>query len=72
MVDAQMIAEKVRHLSPPRQQEVLDFVDFLSMRDAPPPLRSLEGLWQGFDVTPETLDEARLELWACFPREDIG
>ncbi len=32
---------------------------------------SLRGLWQGVDITDEDIAEARREMWASFPREDI-
>ncbi len=35
------------------------------------PRKSLRGLWQGLDITPEDIDELRSEMWANFPREDI-
>ena len=33
--------------------------------------KSLRGLWQGLDITPEEIDEVRREMWSNFPREDI-
>ena len=33
--------------------------------------KSLRGLWRGLDITEEEIDEARREMWAGFPREDI-
>jgi len=37
----------------------------------PAPRKSLRGLWQGLDITEEEIAEARREMWANFPREDI-
>ena len=33
--------------------------------------RSLRGLWRGLDLTEDTISEARREVWAELPREDI-
>jgi hypothetical protein len=35
------------------------------------PKRSLYGLWSGVSISAEEIDEARQEMWANFPREDI-
>jgi len=35
------------------------------------PRRSLYGLWSDVRISAEEIDEARRELWANFPREDI-
>jgi hypothetical protein len=35
------------------------------------PRVSLRGLWQGARVTEEEISEARREMWADFPRDDI-
>jgi len=37
----------------------------------PTPRKSLRGLWRGLDITEEEIAEARREMWANFPREDI-
>ena len=66
------IVEKVRALPPERQQEVLDFVEFLEQRGKPKqPLKSAEGLWAhlGVDITEEDIAEVRREMWRNFPRE---
>ena len=73
---ADTILEKLRRL-PPRERlrviaQVLPEVE-RELREPKPPLRSLRGLWKGlgFDIGPEEIDEARREVWAGFPREDI-
>lgn len=69
---AELIAQKTSVLSPERQQEVLDFVEFLELRELPQgTLRGLDGLWQGFDLSPDDLDQARRELWGDFPRAGV-
>ncbi len=68
------VAERMRALPPDRQQEVLDFVEFLERKSAPPqPLRSLYGLWAnlGIDITEQDLEEARREMWGAFPRNGV-
>ncbi len=64
--------DKVRNLSPERQREVLDFVEFLQQRSVPKkPGMSLYGIWSHLDVNAEDIDEIRREMWASFPRDDI-
>jgi hypothetical protein len=70
----EQIAETVRLLPPERQQEVLDFVEFLARRCvAGTPRHSSEGLWADLDIhiTDEDIDEVRREMWQNLPREDI-
>ena len=68
----ELIAQKTSALSPEKQQEVLDFVEFLQLREAPKrPLRGLDGLWQGFDLSSDDLEKTRRDLWGDFPRTDI-
>jgi hypothetical protein len=67
------ILEKVRALPPARQSEVLAFVDTL---EAPrrKPFRNPEGILAdlNFTLTEEDLAEARREMWANFPHDDIA
>jgi hypothetical protein len=70
----QAVLEVLRKLPPQRQQEVLDFAEFLGSKDAPPRQRqSLEGLWAdlGATVSAEDIDEARREMWGDSPREGV-
>lgn len=70
----QMVLERLRGLPPEKQQEVLDFVEFLYHKSSPKqPRRSLMGLWAdlGVKITEEDIAEARREMWGNFPREDI-
>jgi hypothetical protein len=72
MTTWEMIAERARELPLDQQREVLDFVEFLRARQAPKrPLVDVAGLWKGFDVSPEDIEQARRELWGGFPREDV-
>ena len=66
----QSLVDKLRMLPPDKQQEALDFVEFLQQKaQARQPRRSLEGLWAdlGLDVTEEDIAEARREMWGNFP-----
>ncbi|MFQ4146176.1 DUF2281 domain-containing protein [Chlorogloeopsis sp. ULAP02] len=55
-----------------KQQEVLDFVEFLKMRMSPKTHRNLRGLWADLqvDLTEDDITEAKHEMWGHFP-EDI-
>jgi len=69
----QAVLEKLRSLPPQKQQEVLDFVDFLGEKQGKRPRRSLRGLWAdlGTDITEEDISEIRRQMWKHFPREDV-
>ncbi len=68
----QAILENLRQLPPEKQQEVLDFAEFLRQKTTlkQPPL-SLKGLWADLeiDLGEEDIAEARREMWGNFPRE---
>lgn len=70
----QSILEKVHVLPPEKQQEVLDFVEFLQDKSVPKqPRRSVKGLWAdlGVRITEEDIAEVRREMWKNFPREAL-
>jgi hypothetical protein len=70
----ELVLEKVKGLPPDKQQEVLDFAEFLKQKcTVKRPRRSLEGLWADFhiDITDDDIAAARLEMWGTFPREDV-
>ena len=73
MTIEQEVVEKRRDLPPEKQQEVLDFVDFLKEKNggAKKPRRSLRGLWADLNiqVTEEDITQARREMWGNFPRD---
>jgi len=66
------IAEKTLDLSQKQQEEVLRFVESLR-RDAGSmgPRKSLRGIWKGFDISSEDIDQARSEMWSTFPHSDL-
>ncbi len=69
------VLEKLRDLPPDKQQEVLDFVDFLREKKAiKASHRSLRGLWAdlGVDISEEDITEARRGMWEEFPRHDVA
>lgn len=35
------------------------------------PRKSLRGIWRGVDITEDDISQARSEMWANFPREDV-
>ena len=68
------LIERVRSLPAEKQQEVLDFANFLGSQEVGPPkkpLKSLRGLLKEFnlDISAEDIAEARREMWGNFPRE---
>ncbi|NJR63682.1 MAG: DUF2281 domain-containing protein [Cyanobacteria bacterium CRU_2_1] len=68
----QTLLENLRQLPPEKQQEVLDFAEFLRQKTAlKQPGRSLKGLWADLDIhiSEEDIAEARREMWGNFPRE---
>ncbi len=74
MTVEQAVVEKLRELPLERQQEVLNFVEFLQQKSEPKrPHRSLMGIGAdlGVKITREDIDEARREMWGDFPREDF-
>lgn len=70
----QTVLEKLRSLPLEKQQEVLDFVEFLQQKSSVKrPRRSLKGLWADLnvDVTSSDIAQARSEMWGNFPRESL-
>lgn len=70
----EQIAEAAKGLPQEKQQELLEFAEFLSQRyQQRRPLRSVRGACRDLGPAPsaEEIDEARADLWGRFPREDI-
>lgn len=64
MTVAEKIRERVEALPAEKQEEVLDFAEFLAVRYAKPrPLRSSRGLWAGLgiDISDKDIAEVRRE-----------
>jgi hypothetical protein len=76
MTVEQQIVQKLRTLSPERQQQVLALVEKIEKAEGSEteqpkrPLRSLRGLWKDLNVniSEEDIAEARREMWGNFPR----
>ncbi|MEN3331266.1 MAG: hypothetical protein V7641_631 [Blastocatellia bacterium] len=68
----QTVLEKFRALPPDKQQEVLDFVEFLEQKNGVNQPRSVLGALAhlGIHVSEEDIAEARREMWGNFPREE--
>lgn len=71
MTIEESIVEIVRTLPEDKQQEVLDFAEFLRQKvGSKSPRRSLEGLWagHGISLSEEDIAEARREMFGNLPR----
>ena len=64
------LVAKLADLPADKQQEGLDFANFLGTKGRRPK-KSLYGLWkdQGISISEEDIAEARKEMWGNFPRE---
>jgi hypothetical protein len=75
MTIADAVLERLRNLPPDKQQQVLEFVQKLNDKtpSLPTKLRSPEGLLAnlGTSISAEEIDDARREMWATFPRDEI-
>jgi hypothetical protein len=69
------VVQRLAHLPPGSQLEVLDFAEFLAEKvSRRRPLFDPEGLWadQGSDISREEIAEARREMWGkCDRREEL-
>ena len=64
------VVSKLRELSADKQQEVLDFANFLGTKPKHP-RKSSYGLWKdlGISISEEDIAEARREMWRGCPDE---
>ena len=68
------VLDKLRALPPDKQQEVLDFAEFIQQKNpTKKPLKSVKGLCADLkvDITEEDIAQARQEMWGNFPREIV-
>ncbi|MGI8743076.1 MAG: DUF2281 domain-containing protein [Bryobacteraceae bacterium] len=66
----EVVVAKLRELSADKQQEVLDFANFLATKPKRP-LKSSYGLWKdlGISISEQDIAEARKEMFGGFPNE---
>ena len=72
MTIEESILEMVRALPADKQQEVLDFADFLKSKSLPKqPRKSSRGLWagHGVSISEQDIAQVRREMFGNFPRE---
>ncbi|MBD0385822.1 MAG: DUF2281 domain-containing protein [Nostoc sp. C3-bin3] len=69
----QAVLEKLRQLPIDKQQELLNFAEFLYQNTPKAPLRSPRGLCADLavDITEQDITEARQEMWGNFPRDIV-
>jgi hypothetical protein len=70
----QAVLENLRVLPPEKQQQVLDFVEFVKTKTlTQASRRSIKGLCAdlGVRLTEKDLDRARQEMWGNFPNEEL-
>jgi Protein of unknown function (DUF2281) len=68
------VLEKLRQLPVDKQQELLNFAEFLYQKNTPKTLlRSVRGLCDDLkvDITEEDIAQARQEMWGDFPRDIV-
>ncbi len=69
------VLERLRHLPVDKQQQLLDFAEFLAQKATiKKPLRTIRGLCADLkvDITEEELAQARQEMWGNFPRDIVS
>ncbi len=70
--DEQILLKKWRSLPAEKQQEILDFADYLHQKTSGKrPRRSLLGMATDLNVTitEADIEQARREMWSTFPRD---
>lgn len=70
----QNLLEKLHQLPIDKQQELLDFAEFLYQKLMyKTPLKTVKGLCADLtlNLSEEDIYEARQEMWANFPREEL-
>ncbi len=69
-IETEIIA-KLKSLSLEKQQQLLEFAEFLEYKSIPKrPRLSSKGLWVnlGIDITEANIHKARREMWSNFPK----
>ncbi|MEB3160706.1 MAG: DUF2281 domain-containing protein [Synechocystis sp.] len=67
------VLQELRQLPPEKQDEVLDFVQFLRHKSQALPKKSVKGLWADLNIqlTEKDIAEARAEMWGNLGEEVI-
>ncbi|MDZ8258172.1 DUF2281 domain-containing protein [Nostoc sp. ChiQUE01b] len=68
------VLERLRQLPIDKQQQLLDFAEFLSQKTtSETPLRTVRGLCADLtvDITEEDIAQARQEMWGNFARDIV-
>jgi hypothetical protein len=68
------VLERLRHLPVDKQQQLLDFAEFLYQKTTlKTPLLTVRGLCADLkvDITEEDITQARQEMWGNFPRDIV-
>ncbi len=66
------VIKVLRTLLADRQQQLLDFAEFLQTKTLiKEPRKSIKGLWAdtNIDITEEDMAEAKREMWGNFPKD---
>jgi len=66
------VLERLRHLPVDKQQQLLEFAEFLAKKtNLKPPLRTVRGLCADLkvDITEEDIAQARQEMWGNLPKD---
>ena len=74
MMTYQDILANAQQLSPTEKARLLADISASlqrELRSSSQPKRSLQGIWQGVDISAQEIDRSRDEMWGNFPREDI-
>lgn len=70
----QAVLKKLRQLPIDKQQQLLDFAEFLSQKTTPKtPLRAVRGLCADLkvDITEQDIAQVRQEMWGNFLRDIV-
>lgn len=68
------LMERIRRLPAAKREQLDEMVRSLEERSGPAALAPVRGLLRDLGPAPSagTIDDARRELWADFPREDLS
>ena len=67
----ELLRERIAGLRPDQVQAVLHVIDAFRTSEKYSPVKSIEGLWKGVDVSAEEIDDARSEMQSRALRVDL-